>query len=104
MSRQGVAQKANTDAAMTPDDLRAWRQAMGLSQRAAATALGVSSRIVERSIHIRGLDHPAPRLQKLFPMFLSLIIVRIASKQCSRDQMILAGPAKGRLFAPLYSL
>ena len=48
MSRQGVAQKANTDAAMTPDDLRAWRQAMGLSQRAAAAALGVSSVAVER--------------------------------------------------------
>jgi transcriptional regulator with XRE-family HTH domain len=35
-------------AAMTADDLKVWRQTMGLSQRAAAAALGVSSRIVER--------------------------------------------------------
>ncbi len=48
MSRQGVAQKADMTAAMTADDLRAWRQTMGLSQRAAAAALGVSSATVEQ--------------------------------------------------------
>jgi DNA-binding transcriptional regulator YiaG len=47
MSRQGVAQKADMDAAMTADDMKAWRQTMGLSQRAAAAVLGVSSGAVE---------------------------------------------------------
>jgi len=48
MSRQGVAQKVDMTAAMTADDLKAWRQTMGLSQRTAAAALGVSSPTVER--------------------------------------------------------
>ena len=43
-----MAQKVDMTAAMTADDLKVWRQTMGLSQRAAAAALGVSSRIVER--------------------------------------------------------
>lgn len=32
---------------MTPDDLRAWRTARGLSQRAAAERLGLSKRTLE---------------------------------------------------------
>ena len=48
MSRQGVAQKVDMTAAMTADDLKVWRQTMGLSQRAAAAALGVSSATVEQ--------------------------------------------------------
>jgi hypothetical protein len=43
MSRQGVAQKADMDAAMAPDDMKGWRQTMGPSQRAATAPLGVSS-------------------------------------------------------------
>lgn len=32
---------------MTPDDFKAWRKAMGLSQRAAAEALGMSRPAIE---------------------------------------------------------
>lgn len=47
---------------MTPDDLRAWRKRLGLSQVQAATALGLSvSRIIdyERGT-TRGRENAAP--------------------------------------------